>query len=229
MSVCDTDTEEAVAKFRWYLYKAPPTGRRRSARFVFHSQSKNEPPGCAKGEALNDDDAYLYEDLAKVDDWRKKLYNFWIEPFEHNNRTYTSAAHAYNAQRFFFMADMRSDEKRSEALRYAEMFSNNNDYSKLTGFEMQKLAKSAGPRLTEYEAKRWDYVAEEKLAAVVRSKFEQCDIARAVLLLTKRSTLIHRMSETARLYHWWSFLENVREDLREKVRTANAVEMLGDR
>eukprot|EP00854_Cymbomonas_tetramitiformis_P026521 gene26521-32554_t len=108
---------------------------------------------------------------------------------------------------------MRSDKKYSEALRYAEKCCN--EYSNLTASDMQKIAKSKGPRLTEYEAKQWEYIAEEKLAEVVKSKFEQCDVAKKVLLLTKRSTLVHRMSEAHRLYHWWSFLEDTRAELYE--------------
>jgi len=181
---------------------------------VFHSESGNEPPGCAKGESLNNDPPHLYEKLAKIDNWRKVLYNFWREPFEHAAILYMSAAHAYNAQYFLFMADMRSDEKRREALRHAKKFAV--EFSTLTGSQIHKVGKADGPRLTAYEAKKWEMISEEKLAEVVQSKFRQCDIAKTVLLHTGRSTLVHRMHESARLYHWWSFLEDVREELREE-------------
>ena len=38
-------------------------------------------PGKGAGEHLAPEDADKFEELSKIKDWRKKLSNFWIEPF----------------------------------------------------------------------------------------------------------------------------------------------------
>lgn len=67
-------------------------------RFMFFSGSKDVAPGKGVDEFVNDPS--MYQELAQIKDWRKKLSNFWMQPFEVDDLTWNSVEHYYQGSKF---------------------------------------------------------------------------------------------------------------------------------
>ena len=62
--------------------------------FMFHSNSNNLPkPGKGSGEKIKDVNILEYHKLSKIQNWRKKLDDSWIAPFELDNHRWNSVEH----------------------------------------------------------------------------------------------------------------------------------------
>ena len=67
--------------------------------FNFYSKSADKYPGLGSHEKPNDLKP-LYDDLAAIKDWRKKLSNFWVAPFTLDGRRWNSVEHYYQGSKF---------------------------------------------------------------------------------------------------------------------------------
>ena len=69
--------------------------------FRFYSRSASKPkPGKGKGERLGAEGGGSYTELAKIQDWRKMLSNFWAAPFTLDGKRWNSVEHYYQASKF---------------------------------------------------------------------------------------------------------------------------------
>jgi predicted NAD-dependent protein-ADP-ribosyltransferase YbiA (DUF1768 family) len=69
--------------------------------FQFYAKSNpNALPGAGPGEKIPEQDKIHFQKLATFDNWRRKLSNFWSEPFQLDSHTWQSVEHYYQGSKF---------------------------------------------------------------------------------------------------------------------------------
>jgi predicted NAD-dependent protein-ADP-ribosyltransferase YbiA (DUF1768 family) len=69
--------------------------------FQFYAKSNpNALPGAGPGEKIPEHDKIHFQKLATFDNWRRKLSNFWSEPFMLDSHTWQSVEHYYQGSKF---------------------------------------------------------------------------------------------------------------------------------
>ena len=185
--------------------------------FMFYSKSARNPkPGKGARETLKTKENY--DDLYIIEDWRKKLSNFWIcdKPIDIIGKQFASVEHFFHFMKFWEIPGY-SGEKKKQYDNHADNFTYNFIIIKYCGRSDGKLAKKKCGKLCGLMNRyNWffqinkiisDRPVDDYTNMLLRNyilvvglyhKFTQNEELKNLLLATKNALLIHPRGGNAR-------------------------------
>ena len=160
--------------------------------FQFYSKSANAPrPGKGSGEKIRPEDELKFGELATIPEWRRKLSNFWVAPFDLDGHRWSSVEHYYQASKF----------KENNPQFYLQFTLDANPQGELA--KDPALAKAAGGKTGKFKGKRvreaeividpnfFNGRHKSEMKAAQMAKFSQNAELKEMLLATKMAKLQH--------------------------------------
>ena len=163
--------------------------------FQFYAKSNpNALPGCGPGEKIPETEKIHFHKLATFENWRRKLSNFWNEPFMLDNHTWQSVEHYYQGSKFKnnnrdfylkFSLDSRSELASDPVL------------AKAAGSKSGKLKNAASsthirPTRITIDPDFFNHGrSEREMESAMFAKFSQNKGLKDLLLATRNAKLVH--------------------------------------
>jgi len=147
-------------------------------RLYYFSKSADKPPGKGVNEYVTDPSRYQI--LRAISNWRQKLSNFWVNPFDVQGVRWNSMEHMFQSYKLSLA---------NPVVAWSFTLNSGSDLGKSSGDEAQRHRKDV--ILTPDQLAQWEELRDTVLYNGLTAKFNQDPELKRLLLATGTAELWH--------------------------------------